>query len=292
MITSNPTVTLALLLLLTNFFLSLASSADKFSHAATNNQNQIYLDVQPVNTTSFLESLRKLPLSTFRLTNDKERKRVGIIGEDLARVIPDAVSILPDRMLPRREKDGTQVTLRSFPTVNEQTVFMYSVGATQELAKLMDHLQIETDAQMQRISSIDSEIDHFEQLLSLTTSENSTLRMREAASKAAIIKNEMEMELLRAKHDLERMELTRIAEEEQLQKSEEMTLARIKREDEAARLQAERAMLSKFEASQRIEKAKIEVSYIFSTSFFRLHLPTIIHSEHNCYHRLQKPWLR
>lgn len=273
MIPSNPTITLVFLLLFVNFCLSIASSADKFSHAATdNNQNQqIYLDVQPVNTTSFLESLRKLPLSTFRLTNDKDRKRVGIIGEDLARVIPDAVSILPDRMLPRRrEKDGAQVTLRKFPTVNEQTVFMYSVGATQELAKLMDQLHLETTAQMQRISSIDSEIDHFEQLLSLTTNENSTLRMREAASKAAIIKNEMEMELLRAKHELERMEETRIAEEEQLRKSEEMTLARIKREDEAARLQAERAMLSKFEASQRIEKAKIQVSHFFHHNIFQI----------------------
>ncbi len=221
---------------------------------ATAANNQIYLDVHPANTTSFLESLRQLPLSTFRLTNDKDRTRVGVIGQDLARIIPDAVSILPDRSF------GKKATLQNFPSVNEPTVFWHSVGATQELAKMMDRLQIETDDQMQRVSTIFSEIHHFEQLLSLTTGENSTLRMREAAAKAAIAKNEMEMELAQAKLEKERMEITRAAEEEHLRKSEEMTMARIQREDEAARLQAERAMLSKFEASQRTEKAKIEAA--------------------------------
>lgn len=242
-------INLSLLLLLLANLLSFASSAD-----------QIYLDVHPANTTSFLEALRKLPLSTFRLTNDKDRTRVGIIGQELARVIPDAVSILPDRTLPTTKNGEKPTTLRHFPSVNEPTVFMYSVGATQEIAKLMERLQIDTNDQMQRISAIYSEIGHFERLLSMATGENSTLRMKEAASKAAITQNEMESELLRAKHEQEHLEITRAAEEEQLRKSEEMTLARIKREDEAGRLQAERAMLSKFEASQRIEKAKIEVS--------------------------------
>ncbi len=246
------------LLLLANSIFTTSSAEDNVSHATTN--NHIYLDVHPANTTSFLESLRKLPLSTFRLANDKNRNRVGIIGHDLARIIPDAVSILTDRTLPT-PKNGEAQTLRNFPSVNEPTVFMYSVGATQELAKLMDRLQMETDDQMQRILSMYTELSQLEQLVSLTTGENSTLRMKEAASKAAIKKNEMEMELLRAKHEQERAEVTKASEEEQLRKSEEMTLARIKREDEAARLQAERAMLSEFEASQRIEKAKIEVSF-------------------------------
>ena len=246
------------LVLLANL-LSFASSAAEDNH--------IYLDVKAANNTFFLESLRKLPLSTFRLANDKDRKRVGIIGHDLARIIPDAVSILPDHTLPspkKKKKNGeeqTATTLRNFPSVNEPTVFMYSVGATQELAKMMERLQMETDDQMQQISSMFAEVNQFEHLLSLTTGENSTLRMKEAASKAAIRKNKMEMELLRAKHEQERAEVTKVAEEEQLRRSEEMTLARIRREDEAARLQAERAMLSKFEASQRIEKAKIEVRF-------------------------------
>lgn len=252
------------LLLLANSISTTSSVEDNVSHATRN--NHIYLDVLPANTTYFLESLRRIPLSTFRLVNDKDRKRVGIIGHDLARIIPDAVSILPDRTLPtpKKNKGGggeATTTLRNFPTVNEPAVFMYNVGATQELAKLIDRLQMETSDQMKRILSMYTELGQLEQLLSLTTGENSTLRMKEAASKAAIKKNEVEMELLLAKHQQERAEVARASEDEQLRKSEELTLARMRREDEAARLQAERAMLSKFEASQRIEKAKIEVSF-------------------------------
>ena len=254
---ASTTLSLLLLAKLVSFT---SSAEDSVPHATVN--NQIYLDVHPVNTTSFLEAVRKLPLSTFRLTNDQDRTRVGIIGQELARFIPDAVSILPDRTLLKKKNGGQPTTLRNFPSVNEPTVFMYSVGATQELAKLMDRLQIDANEQMQRISTIYSEIGHFEQLLSMTTGENSTLRMKEAASKAAIIKNEMEIKILRAKHEQEHAEITRASEEEQLRKSEEMTFARIKREDEAARLQAERAMLSKFEASQRNEQAKIAVSFL------------------------------
>ncbi len=261
---SNPLVEQAMKLFLftsltANALLSVLTYAD--AAMTSGGENDIfYLDVHPANTTSFLEALRKLPLSTYRLTNDQDRTRVGIIGQELTRVIPDAVSILPDRTFPTKKNGEKPTTLRNFPSVNEPIVFMYSVGATQELAKLMDRLQIDNNDQMQRISDIHSELGHFEQLLAMTTGENSTLRMKEAALKASIIKNEMEMQLLRAKHEQEHAEITRASEEEQLRKSEEITLARIKREDEAARLQAERAMISKFEASQRIERAKIEVS--------------------------------
>ncbi len=241
-----------------NVLLSVLAYVDADAALASGGDNDIfYLDVHPANTKSFLEALRKLPLSTYRLTNDQDRTRVGIIGQELARVIPDAVSF---RTVQAKKNGEEPTTLRNFPSVNEPTVFMYSVGATQELAKLMDQIQIDTNDQMQRISDIHSEIGHFEQLLAMTTGGNSTLRMKEAASKAAIMKNEMEVQLLRAKHEQEHAEITRASEEEQLRKSEEMTLARIKREDEAARSAAERAMLSKFEASRRIERAKIEVS--------------------------------
>lgn len=212
-----------------------------------------YLDVKPVNTTSFLDTLRLLPLSSYTLANNQDRVRIGVLGHDLARIIPDAVSILTDRTLPVTKNGETSSTIVQ---VNEPTVFMMNVGATQELAKLVDRLEVDAMEQMQQISSISNELA----LLSFATGENSTLRMKEAASKAAIRKSEVELDVLRAKHEQERMEQTKIAEEEQLKRSEEMTLARIKREDEAARLHAERGLLSKFEASQRVEKAKIEAA--------------------------------
>ena len=83
----------------------------------------VYLDVQPANTSMHLESIRVLPLSTYRLSYERanaERKRVGVPGEELAAIIPDAVDVVPKRTLPPLEKGGNPVVLENFPSVNEQ----------------------------------------------------------------------------------------------------------------------------------------------------------------------------
>jgi len=241
------------------------------SSSQTNNNRQheqIYLDVKPANTTLHLESIRRLPLSTYRLSyerststsnnNNEERKRVGVVGSELASIIPDAVDIVPQRTLPPREKGGKPIVLNNFPSINEQTLFMYSVGGVQELDKLMTELERKADAQMNEVASLYGEISQLEHILSASSDGDAELRMREAAAKAEIAKNTMEMEVLRAKQEEEYALATLQAEEEQLKKSEQLTLERLKREDEAARVRTEQLLRAKFEASQRIEQTKAQ----------------------------------
>jgi hypothetical protein len=223
--------------------------------------NQIYLDIQPANTSNHLEAIRMLPLSTFRLSyerSDSSRKRVGIVGPELAAIIPDAVEIIPRRTLPPREKGGKPIVLESFPSVNEHTLFMYSVGATQELARLLSDLEDQANAQMEQVAGMFGEIHQLEQVLSASSDGEAELKMREAAAKAAISKNDMEFEINRAKSEEEYLEVMRASEQEQLRRSEELTLARLKREDIAAKYQTEKALKAKFEASQRIGRARSE----------------------------------
>jgi len=246
------------------------------SSSQTNNNNnhqheQIYLDVKPANTTLHLESIRRLPLSTYRLSyerstttssnnNGEERKRVGVVGSELASIIPDAVDIVPQRTLPPREKGGKPIVLNNFPSINEQTLFMYSVGGVQELDKLMTQLESKADAQMNEVASLYGEIGQLEHILSASSDGDAELRMREAAAKAEIAKNTMEMEVLRAKQEEEYAFATLQAEQEQLKKSEQLTLERLKREDEAARVRTEQLLRAKFEANQRIEQTKAQAA--------------------------------
>lgn len=211
-----------------------------------------------------LESIRMLPLSTYRLSyerSDSNRSaRVGVIGSELAAIIPDAVDIIPKRTLPPRKKGEKPIVLENFPSVNEQTIFMYSVGATQELAQMLSELESRSEDQMNQIASMYGEVSQLEQILSASSDGDAELRMREAAAKAEIAKNEMEMEILLAKNEEEYAEATEASEEEQSRKSEELTLERLKREDKAARLRTERLLKAKFEASQRIEQTKAEAT--------------------------------
>ena len=220
----------------------------------------IYLDINPANTTNHLEAIRMLPLSTFRLSyerSESKRKRVGVLGPELAALIPDAVEIAR-RTLPPEEKGGAPIVLENFPSVNENTLFMYSVGATQELAKMLSELESESKSQMDQVAAIYGEVAQLERVLSSSSDGDAELRMREAAAKAAIAKSEMELEISRAKSEEEYAEEMRKSEAEQLRRSEELTLARLKREDEAAKMQTEKALKIKFETSQRIERARTE----------------------------------
>jgi hypothetical protein len=204
-----------------------------------------------------------LPLSTFRLSYERSgssssRQRVGVIGPELAAIIPDAVDIVPRRTLPPREKGGKAIVLENFPSINEQTLFMYSIGATQELASQLSELEVCAKEQMNQVASMYGEISQLEQILSASSDGDAELRMREASAKAEIAKNEMELEILRAQNEQEYSEAMRASEQEQIRMSEELTLARLKREDEAAKVRTERAMKLKFEASQRIQQTRAE----------------------------------
>lgn len=228
--------------------------------------DQIYIDAAPANTTNHLEAIRMLPLSTYHLSHERsssKRKRVGVLGPELASIIPDAVEI-SRRTLPPKEKGRAPIVYDNYPSINENTLFMYSVGATQELAKMLTKLEDEAKIQMDQMAAIYSEVAQLEQVLSSSSDGGAELRMREAAAKAAISKSEMEIEISRAKSEEEYLEEMRSSEEEQLKRSEELTIARLKREDEAAKVQTQKALQVKFETSQRIEQARSESTEVLA----------------------------
>ena len=124
--------------------------------------------------------------------------------------------------------------------------------------KLLNELEGESKSQMDEVARIYGEVVQLESLILSSSDGNAELRMREAASKTAIAKSEMELEIGRAKSEEEYLEAMRESELEQLRRSEQLTLERLKREDEAAKIQTEKALKIKFEAAQRIEQARTE----------------------------------
>ena len=245
---------------------SSTSSTEKDTNAAKESKHLLDIISEVKNVATALEHFKTkhaTVLSTFRLSyerSDSSRNRLGVVGSKLAAIIPDAVDIVPKRTLPPREKGGKPIVLQNFPSVNEQTLFMYSVGATQELAQMLSELESQADDQMDQIASMYGEVSQLEQILSASSDGDAELRMREAATKAEIAKSEMEMEILRAKNEEDYADATRASEEEQLRRSEELTMDRLKREDDAARIRTERLLKAKFEASQRIEKTRSEAA--------------------------------
>ena len=220
-----------------------------------------YVDPIPLNTTACLDSIRHLPLSTYRLAHDPDRLRIGVPpSPDVAAALPEAVDILPVQVLPPRTRGGERTILRDVPIVNEQTIFLTGVGATQELIAVLSSLDDLLGDQIDRVSALVGQVELLEELLTSPSTRDGKeeLRMRAAATAAVIAKAEMELEVARARDEEEYIRATHEAELAQLKRSEELTLQRLAREDEAARVRAEESMKRKLEAAQRVEQARAE----------------------------------
>lgn len=77
-------------------------------------------------------------MSTYRLSHERsgvDRVRIGVVGDILAEIVPDAVDLVAKRKIPPLEKGGEPITVRNVPVINDQMIFMYGLGATKEVGK-------------------------------------------------------------------------------------------------------------------------------------------------------------
>lgn len=233
--------------------------------------HQVYLDVQPVNTTWHLESIRALNLSTYHyayerqaIAGNKPRLRIGAIGPNLAEVIPDAVEIVPKRTLPPLEKGGDPITLQNVPVVNEQTLFMYGLGATKELINSVETLKENLSNQVDRVMDLYGETTRLEHLMSRSSNGEAELRMRAAAAEAETLRIEMEMEIKMAKDEEEFMKKQKESELSQIHRNDQLTSERLRKEDELARLRTKEDLRVKFESNRRLEAARNNAALLLS----------------------------
>ncbi len=212
-----------------------------------------------------LEAIRAIKLSTYRYAyerqvdtgaGNKPRLRIGALGPDLAKLIPDAVEIVPKRILPPLKKGGAPITLHNVPVVNENTLFMYGLGATQELISTIEELKTEVSQQIDRVMELHRETKKLEHMMSSSSNDEAVLRIRAAAAEAEIKRKEIELEIQKAKDDEEFMRVQKEAELAQIRRNDYLTSERLKREDEMARKRSEEDLKIQYESNRRLDMAR------------------------------------
>ena len=216
------------------------------------------MDAAPADTELYLSQIRQLTLETYKLSYERnsDRVRVGAIGPNVPLIIPEAVEIVPKRTLPPAKKGEKPIVIENVPVVHEQPLFMYGVGATQELANMLDNLTAQVNEQLDIATSLEGEISKLEMLTSESSDGGAEIRMRNSAAEAKIIRSEMDLEMQRAEDELSYAEENKKAEIKALERSEQLTLKRLAKEDESARLRAQLLMNKKVETAQLLEKAR------------------------------------
>ena len=243
-----------------------AIDLDFFKTGRTSSFHPVFVDVKPVNTTWHLRVIRALNISTYNFGHDGgagRTTRLGVVGPDLAKLIPDAVDIVPQRSIPDMEHRAERgerrrlKTLYNVPVVNENEIFMYGIGAAQELANNLDKVNDALKEQMDQAMELFQETRKLEAIITQSSDMQGELRRRAAVAEAEKARAEVEIELQRAADEETYLQAQQEVELEQLRRNEKITLDRLAREDEAARQRTEESMKAQFESFQQVEMARI-----------------------------------
>ncbi|GAM25088.1 hypothetical protein SAMD00019534_082630 [Acytostelium subglobosum LB1] len=112
----------------------------------TPSDKRVKQNIRAVDTAEQLDRVNRLKIYDYALiepwtaaTGVTDPNDRGVLAQELQEVIPAAVKVTGDRTL----NDGTMV--EDFLMVNKDAIFMENIGATQELSKKVDTVQIELD---------------------------------------------------------------------------------------------------------------------------------------------------
>jgi hypothetical protein len=106
--------------------------------AVDNDNEDRYISPEFVNTSVCAQLVSQLPLRvySFKYDSQKGRRQLGVMGPDLRGIIPESVKLLPIQPFPNPDKDGPPIIqLRNYYAVDNNVLFFYNIGATQQLIK-------------------------------------------------------------------------------------------------------------------------------------------------------------
>ena len=223
--------------------------------------HEAYLDAELVDTSHFLGLINKIKLSHYRLGS---RKRLGAIGPDIARLIPEAVEIVPKRILPPTVKGGKPIVQLNVPVVNDNMLFWIAVGAQKELIKRVENLTTSMSLQVEQVVHLVGETAKLEHLLSESSSHESDLRIKASIAEAEIAQARLGIDVQRAQDETEYLELQKETEMFELKRNEELMALRMAQEEGTSRTQAREEMKIRFETNAKIDRTRAEAAEALS----------------------------
>lgn len=229
--------------------------------------HQTYIDVTPLNTSKCLETISSLNVTSYRLPFDRaksNRLRLGVIGPQVPNLIPDALDIMPKRVLPAEERNGNPLIMYNVPVINENTIFMYGVGATQELIKKVESLEALVVKHMEKVATVHGEASKLEYILTQVPDKDAELRIRAALAEAEASKMDLELKKKNAEEEEAYLQAQKDIEIESIRRNEELAFNRINREDEISKTRSKEELRIKYDIALANEKTKRDTAEAIS----------------------------
>ncbi|CAH0548897.1 unnamed protein product [Brassicogethes aeneus] len=125
------------------------------------------------------------PALASQLSRDSECSDTGVIAQEVAEILPEAVKPAGDLIL----ENGTSI--RDFLVVNKERIFMENIGAVKELCKVTDNLETRID-QLERINRRLNNLKRSDSFKSNSTVSSSKLSFSHKCPKHHVCKKEEE----------------------------------------------------------------------------------------------------
>ncbi|KAG7400749.1 ATPase AAA domaincontaining protein [Phytophthora boehmeriae] len=221
-------------------------------------------NVHEANLSESLDLLSRIALKRFEFKYDSVEGRttqLGILGPELRAVAPEVVQVLPERFVFDRDGRG-KIALRDFHVVDKDTLYMHTLGATQQLILNLHSQQEEilalrqfTDVQQQKINELQG---YLEQEASVQLVEKRRIAETELARAEKLI------EEARTRGEEERKTLALQRDHELQVEAEKHSLAqqRLQEEDSSRREQNRDLVQLQEESNIRIERARRETEEV------------------------------
>lgn len=139
---------LLIFLILINF--TLIYSTSNSDSSSTLIQNEIYSDVEELDSSESLRKFKELPISYYKFKYDSvpNRVQIGCIGSKVQKLFPEAVEIIPSTSFTVKGKESNSSsnkeknvkTVTNFPLINKDIIYMYGLSSLKELIKEYDEI--------------------------------------------------------------------------------------------------------------------------------------------------------
>nr|CCA20783.1 conserved hypothetical protein [Albugo laibachii Nc14]CCA23711.1 conserved hypothetical protein [Albugo laibachii Nc14] len=218
-------------------------------------------DSHPINASHSYQLIAQLPLKHFIYKYDAVpgRRHIGVVGPEILNLLPDGVQMFSERSILTTTKE--KISLKNFPVVDKESIFMHNTAATQELIQQVEYLQ--------------SMISHLENDISIDRILRSSLQAhlrKETSAQLAERRKIIQAEALNIEKNLQAIQMQSKAEKDAIRLKWEMAqqLEKIKAEDGQRRLIDENLLrreqnehlVSLQEASQiRVEERRQEMDF-------------------------------
>jgi len=200
-------------------------------------ESVLYTDVNLANCTESLIKIKNVPIKVYELKYDsvQGRTHMGVLGYDAERFFPDSVDVIPHHTVPNRDRKGDSISIKNFPIVDKNVLFMHSFAAVQELA--LSYEALEQLAADLRNSGSDQRLvfEEIERRLAKEADQQVIEEQRLALVQKELIEREALLEEEQAELERERM-AAEVEEERAVFKYQvELLNLRISREEEFQR---------------------------------------------------------